>query len=115
MATVPPRHGINENQRPTDTLLFTQSTSDAIRTAPSSQAARRKRRTHSGGKKRKARRKSFVACAEEDANDNAMRPSQTLLDQNTTAGPGPPMYRLGQNGANMSETSLDSNALLDHR
>lgn len=115
MATVPPRSGTNENQRPTDTLLFTQSTSDAIRTAPSAQAARRKRRTHSGGKKRKARRKSFVASGEEDASDNAMRTSQTLLDQNTISGPGPPMYRLGQNGANMSETSLDSNALLDHR
>lgn len=115
MATVPPRSGINENQRPTDTLLFTQSTSDAIRTAPSAQAARRKRQTHSGGKKRKARSKSFVTSGEEEANDNALRPSQTVLDQNTISGPGPPMYRLGQNGANMSETSLDSNALLDHR
>lgn len=107
--------GTNENQRPTDTLLFTKSTSDAIRTAPSAQAARRKRRTHSIGKWRNARRQSFVASGEEDANDNAMRPSQTLLDQNITPGPGPPMYRLGRNGADMSETSLDSNALLDHR
>lgn len=115
MATVAPRSGINENQRPTDTLLLTQSTSDAIRTAPSAQAARRKRQPHSGGKKRKARRKSFVTPGEENANDNGIRPSQTLLDQNTMSGPGPPMYRLGQNGANMSETSLDSNALLDHR
>lgn len=115
MATAPPISGINENQRPTDTLLFTQSTSDAIRTAPSAQAARRKRQTHSGGEKWKARRKSFVTSGEEDANDNVMRPSQTLLDQNNISGPGPPIYRLGQNGANMSETSLDSNALLDHR
>lgn len=115
MATVPPRSGTNENQRPTDTLLFTQSTSDAIKTTPSAQAARRKRRAHSGGKKRKARRKSFVASGEEDANNNAMRPSQAPLDQNIISGPGPPMYRLGQNGANMSETSLDSDALLDHR
>lgn len=115
MATVPPRSGINENQRPTDTLLFTQSTSDAIRAAPSAQAARRKRQTQGGGKKRKARSKSFVTSGEVDASDNAMRPSQTVLDQNTISGPGPPMYRLGQNGANMSETSLDSNALLDHR
>ncbi|MCJ1468831.1 CorA metal ion transporter [Pseudocyphellaria aurata] len=104
-------------QRPTDALLNTQSTSNVIASVPGDQAtAGKKRRNHRAGKKKKARRQSFAVPGDESGNGAAMRSSQELLEQSRSTGPRPPFYRLGQSGGrNLSETSLDSEMLLDHR
>lgn len=116
MATAAPPSGSKEPQNPRHTLVFTQSTPNANITAPGTQPhpRRQTKRNHRAGKKKKARRKSFTVPEDMDGSGDAMRSSQTLLDQ--TAGSRPPFYRLGQShGLNLSETSLGSDALLDHR
>lgn len=107
----------SSNQRPTGALINTQSTSDAITVAQGAQGEQstdgKKRRNHRAGKK-KNRRQSFVLPRDEAGNGDVMRSSQNLHDLPSTARP--PLYRLGQSGGmNLSETSLDSEALLDHR
>lgn len=115
MATAASTLGSKESHNPRHTLLFTQSTPNANTTAPGTQLSPRrqtKRNHRAGKKKKKARRKSFAVPDDMDGSGDAMRSSQTLLDQTG----GRSFYRLGQsNGLNLSETSLDSDALLDHR
>lgn len=117
MATAASASGSKELQNPRHTLLFTQSTPNASISAPGTQPPPRRqtRRNHRAGKKKKkARRKSFAVPEDMEGSGDAMRSSQTLLDP--TAGSRPPFYRLGQShGLNLSETSLGSDALLDHR
>ena len=102
--------------RPTEALLNTQSTTDVLAAAQGDPSAASKRRNHRGGKKKKKnRRQSFLPPAVEGEVDPA-RSNQNLHEPTTSATPRPPFYRLGQSGGrNLSETSLDSNALLDHR
>lgn len=78
----------------------------AASTDPSSQDQRshtqpRKRKGHRGGKKKRSRRKSFAALTE-DSHDEASGPSGSGM-----------AYQLP--GASLSGTSIDSEALLDHR
>ncbi|KAK2606164.1 CorA metal ion transporter [Conoideocrella luteorostrata] len=61
----------------------------------------RKRKGHRGGKKKRSRRKSFAVLAE-DSHDEAPGPSNPGM-----------IYQLP--GGNLSGTSLESEALLDHR
>ncbi|KAG6028810.1 hypothetical protein E4U41_000569 [Claviceps citrina] len=61
----------------------------------------RKRKGHRGGKTKRSRRKSFAALAE-DGHDESPGPSASAM-----------AYQLP--GASLSGTSLDSEALLDHR
>lgn len=61
----------------------------------------RKRKGHRGGKKKRARRKSFAAFDEDDGRDEAEE----------AAGEG--FFNLPT--ANLSDASIDSEALLDHR
>lgn len=74
-----------------------------------------KKRKHRGGRKKRARRQSFAAPSESTVNDNDehdRRPS--LLDgPRPSAASSTGFYRL-KNG-NKSNTSLESEALLDHR
>ena len=103
--------------RPTEALLNTQSTTDVLAAAQGDPNAAGKRRNHRGGKKKKKknRRQSFLPAAAEEEADTA-RSSQNLHEPATSTTPRPPFYRLGQSGGrNLSDTSLDSNALLDHR
>ncbi len=104
------------SQRPTDALLNTQSTTDVLAAAQIDQgAAGKRRKNHRGGKKKKNRRQSFLPSTEE-GNEEAPRPNRNLQEPQNPASVRPPFYRLGQSGGrNLSETSLDSNALLDHR
>ncbi|KAG8421017.1 hypothetical protein J3458_002924 [Metarhizium acridum] len=67
---------------------------------PDSQKHPRKRKGHRGGKKKRSRRKSFAALTE-DSHDEA-----------GPSGPGS-LYQVPK--ANLSSTSIDSEALLDHR
>lgn len=102
--------------RPTDTLLDTHSTTDVLATAQMDQGAVGKRRkNHRGGKKKKNRRQSFLPSTEE-GDGEAAASNRNLQEPQTSTSARPPFYRLGQSGGrNLSETSLDSNALLDHR
>ena len=94
--------------------MNTQSTTDAVTLAQGGQqAAAKRRRNHRGGKK-KNRRPSFAG--EDPANVDGPRSNQHSLEPPASGAPRPPFYKLGQsNGGNLSDTSLDSQALLDHR
>ena len=129
MAAPTPKHGAGPSgresststnpsapHRPTEALLNTQSTTDVLAAAQGDPNAAGKRRNHRGGKKKKKnRRQSFLPAAAEGEADPA-RSTQNLHEPATSTTPRPPFYRLGQSGGrNLSDTSLDSNALLDHR
>lgn len=118
MASAASTFGSKEPHNPRHTLLFTQSTPNANTTAPGTQLSLRRqtKRNQRAGTKKKARRKSFAVPDDMHGSGDAMRSSQTLLDQTGVRPPFTSFYRLGQsNGLNLSETSLDSDALLDHR
>ena len=102
--------------RPTEGLLNTQSSTDVLAAAQGDPSGASKRRNHRGGKKKKkSRRQSFLPAAAHEEVDPA-RSNHNLHEPATSTTPRPSLYRLGQSGGrNLSETSLDSNALLDHR
>ena len=101
-------------RRPTEALLNTQSTTDVL-AGGDPNAPGKKRRNHRGGRKKKNRRQSFLPGNQEGSTDPA-RSSRDLNEPSASSAARPPFYRLGQSGGgNLSETSLDSNALLDHR
>ncbi|KAL8860430.1 MAG: hypothetical protein Q9178_003089 [Gyalolechia marmorata] len=100
--------------RPTHALTNTQSTTASV--AISDGAANKKRRNHRGGRRKKNRRQSFAVPNEEDESANPARATHEPAERPTSSSARPPMYRLGQSGGRtMSSTSLDSQALLDHR
>lgn len=82
------------------------SASGSTAAAGPSSNAPRKKKTHRGkkGKKKKDRRMSFAVAADEMARDEA---ASTAVDAQSQ-----PFY---DQGHNLSGTSLDSEALLDHR
>ena len=91
------------------------STSNAQAQGQSSTAgAAPKKRKHRGAKKKRNRRQSFAAPSEAtDASEMATEQRPSLLDApSTQSAPRPAFYRLGQNHSN---TSLDSDVLMDHR
>lgn len=68
---------------------------------PSHRPAHRKRKGHRGGKKKRSRRKSFALLDVDEGHDELeAEPSETF-------------YRIPE--GNLSETSIESEALLDHR
>ncbi|KFA80237.1 hypothetical protein S40288_04541 [Stachybotrys chartarum IBT 40288] len=70
-------------------------------TDPSHRPAHRKRKGHRGGKKKRSRRKSFALLDVDEGHDELeAEPSETF-------------YRIPE--GNLSETSIESEALLDHR
>ncbi|KAH8727868.1 hypothetical protein GQ44DRAFT_738041 [Phaeosphaeriaceae sp. PMI808] len=80
-------------------------------TEPSSSTTKKKK--HRGGKKRRNRRQSFVGTADigtEDMNDE--RPSLSNIGENSHSRGSTSFYRLHNN---LSNTSLESETLLDHR
>ena len=102
-------------QRPIEQLSNTQSTSNAVPTVQGEQAtATRRRKNHRAGRKKKNRRQSFAAGGDEAGRADSARANRDLLDASDAATTRPPFYRLGQSGG-ISDTSLDSQALLDHR
>lgn len=104
-----------EPQRPIEQLSNTQSTSNVVPTIQGEQAAAtRRRKNHRAGRKKKNRRPSFANGGDEAGRADSARGNRDLLDASNTATGRPPFYRLGQSGG-ISNTSLDSQALLDHR
>jgi magnesium transporter len=65
----------------------------------------RRRKNHRGGKKKKSRRKSFAATAEELAQDGLVSEGFEESSEGFYSRP----------SHNLSSTSIDSEALLDHR
>ncbi len=105
------------SQRPAEASSNTKSTDDMQNTGQGEQtAAGKKRRNHRGGRKKKGRRQSFAIGNDEE--QSMQNPDRTAQDPNAASASGtlrPAFYRLGQSGRNLSSTSLDSQALLDHR
>ena len=74
----------------------------------------KRRRNHRAGRKKKNRRQSFVAGDGQDMETD--RVNRNMGEPSSASAARPPFYRLGQSsGRNLSETSLESEALLDHR
>ena len=104
------------SQRPTETLNRTADTPNALGTGQAEQTAvSKRRRNHRGGKRKKGRRQSFAVTGEDRGDGNTAASNQGVREQSKSNAPMPPFYRLGQSGRNLSSTSLDSEALLDHR
>ncbi|KAI4279759.1 MAG: hypothetical protein LQ337_000039 [Flavoplaca oasis] len=100
--------------RPTHALTNTQSTSASV--TISEAAASKKRRNHRGGRRKKSRRQSFAVPNQEEESANPTSSTHDHAEPPTSSSARPPMYRLGQSGGRtLSSTSLDSQALLDHR
>ncbi|KZF24524.1 cora-domain-containing protein [Xylona heveae TC161] len=88
---------------------------------PSGHSSQKKKRRQRGHKKRRNRRQSFAPAPDETGpeDNSASRPStvERLTSRDTTAAR-PSFYKLGQSSGgpgNTSSTSLESEALLDHR
>ncbi|KAL8784606.1 MAG: hypothetical protein Q9213_003861 [Squamulea squamosa] len=104
----------NNAPRPTHALTNTQSTSASV--AISEGTASKKRRNHRGGRRKKSRKQSFAVPNEEDETGDFTRSTNDPTEPPSSSSARPPMYRLGQSGnRTLSSTSLDSQALLDHR
>ncbi|KAL8688790.1 MAG: hypothetical protein Q9224_004798 [Gallowayella concinna] len=104
----------NNASRPTYTLTNTQSTSASV--TISEGAASKKRRNHRGGRRKKSRRQSFAVPDEGEETANPPRSTHEATDPPMSSSNRPPKYRLGHSGGRtLSSTSLDSQALLDHR
>lgn len=72
---------------------------------PSSNHAARRRKNHRGGKKKKSRRKSFALPLDEITQDGVDSEDLDEMRQSFYSRP----------GQNLSNTSIESEALLDHR
>ncbi|KAL9103964.1 MAG: hypothetical protein Q9163_001026 [Psora crenata] len=93
------------SHRPTEGLRNTQSTTQAPASTEGERTGPKKRRNHRAGKRKKTRRQSFLPATEDED-----------MEQPTAAAPRNPFYRLTHSGGqNLSETSIASEALLDHR
>ncbi|KAL1954581.1 hypothetical protein VTO42DRAFT_916 [Malbranchea cinnamomea] len=79
------------------------------------------KRRHRGPKRRRHRRQSFAAPPHLTSEHNGASPEEFPEEMAASAATSPtearrlPLYKLGQVSGNLSETSLDSQALLDHR
>ena len=100
--------------RPIENLESTQSTSAAVPQAGQSRLAKKRRNHRSNKKKKPNRRESFVLDNEGEIIPAGMGNRNGEGPTSATSRPG--LYRLGQSGGgNLSDTSINSDALLDHR
>lgn len=109
-------HGSAAPAQPSISSVLAQPTSSQSQQDPSRpQAGSTKKRKHRGGKKRR-RRQSFAAPPSEDPTDvpsDTMGPERpSLADVSHEDAARSSFYRLRNKGSN---TSLESEALLDHR
>ncbi|KAF1832307.1 magnesium transporter ALR2 [Decorospora gaudefroyi] len=87
-------------------------TRPGLEAGPSASAPSKKKKTHRGGKKRRNRRQSFAATADLAQGDSMdERPSLASVAHSQSRGSNS-FYRTH---SNLSNTSLESEALLDHR
>ncbi|KAI9807130.1 MAG: hypothetical protein M1825_005847 [Sarcosagium campestre] len=103
---------------PRDSPIRPGPSATATQAGPQAGPTQRKNK-HKNKKKKRNRRQSFAIRSEPEAGDRDALPSRSnsqsnILDASNTPRR-PTMYRLGQSGGNLSNTSLDSESLLDHR
>ena len=124
-APMPPRvtshppsgSGDTRAQRPTATVLQStaeeqsESTTTLRPTVATSQDPPRKKRNHRGGKKKRRRRQSF-ALSTEDGSEMPHTPHSNRPGASQSAARSS-FYRM--QAQNLSNTSIESEALLDHR
>jgi magnesium transporter len=84
----------------------TGSSSTPTAAPPTPSTSTRRRKNHRGGKKKKTRRKSFLVPADDETQDGLN--SEEGLDGARNA-----FY--SRHDRNLSNTSIDSETLLDHR
>lgn len=95
---------------PSTTLAFASTSQPAADTAPSNTPAQpKKKRKKHGNKKRRNRRQSFASPLDQPPTLDMNQDRPSLRDSAARSS----FYRLSQGIG--SNTSLDSNALLDHR
>ncbi|KAI4164951.1 MAG: hypothetical protein LQ342_001584 [Letrouitia transgressa] len=98
-------------QRPTEALANAHANAATVAIAEGA-ATKRKRRP----RRKKNRRQSFAVPAQQDDHVDSTGSNQGVSNQPSSSAAMSPFYRLGQPGRrNLSSTSLDSQALLDHR
>ena len=109
-------NGSASTARPSDALQNTQSTSNVVPTTGEGGGAGGKKKKR---RKRRNRRQSFLAPTDASSvgDSESLRPAQHLEDVPEGVQIRPPLYQLGQSGPGrtLSTTSLESEALLDHR
>lgn len=96
--------------RPEPTALQTAQ-GNAAEIAGTESASAKKKKKKRGGKKRRPRRESFAALTEDGS--GMPETSQTKLDEAPRSAARESFYRV--QGGNLSNTSIESEALLDHR
>lgn len=102
------------SQRPSENLIKMQSATGSLISTGGDPAGPKKRRNHRAGKRKKGRRQSFLPATGED--DRDLEEADRQNEPPSSAAARPPFYSLGQSaGRTFSETSLASEALLDHR
>lgn len=94
-------------QPPQDNVNDLNPTSTRI--GDSKKGSKKKRNNHRGGKKKRLRRQSFAASTE-DGHDMVETPMAQRAAQSQSA-----MRSSFYRGRNLSTTSIESEALLDHR
>ncbi|KAF8848326.1 cora-domain-containing protein [Acephala macrosclerotiorum] len=102
-------------QRPQPTALQgaegPSQSNATLRPESAARAAPKKKRNHRGGKKKRARKQSFAASTEDG--HGMLDTSQSYRAGSTENAARASFYRL--QGRNLSNTSIESEALLDHR
>ncbi|KAF1942501.1 cora-domain-containing protein [Clathrospora elynae] len=111
MASSPSRPAAHESSSvpPTGNPGGASSARPSLPAEASSSAPAKKKKTHRGGKKRKNRRQSFAATADSTMDE---RPSLATIASHGHSRGSQGFYRTH---SNLSNTSLESEALLDHR
>lgn len=98
-----------QDRASTSTVRAVPATADPTAAGPSHR--RKKRKDHRGGKKKRNRRQSFAAPS--DDGSGVLEIPQSRDDMQALSAARSSFYRL--KGHNMSNTSIDSEILLDHR
>jgi magnesium transporter len=117
----PNRTSANQSVPARPSVAPIQESSDAVeqrnQSLPQGGSETRKKRKHRGKKSKRNRRQSFAATSEASAGPPVL--PEIMTEENgghrSNSGLRQPFYRLGQSGGNLSNTSLESEALLDHR
>lgn len=107
----------SESARPPVIPESSTTTHNAQQSAVTTSEAGKKKKRHRAGKKKRNRRQSFAAPSEDSALTElqANRPVAEASNLQQPLMANRSLYRLGNQGGNLSSTSLDSEALLDHR
>lgn len=109
--------GKDEPVRPDPTAIQTPSgpsgSTSTVRADGKTETSRRKRNHRGGAKKKRNRRPSFAASSDQGDGSGMPETSQSSRAANAQSAARNSFYR--QQGRNLSNTSIESETLLDHR